>query len=172
VCPLNNAADTSANVDWYGTFRGRAGWTAGKVLFYGTGGLAYGRVELDSNFYSAGLSLNSQTSSIRAGWVAGAGIEYMLLPNVVLNLGYQYVDLGTADVASSTSSLSGVVIGQAASAHAAFSVVTVGLNWRFSPTAAHGSTSMPWEGPYVGGHGGGAWGLSTDAIYTGLLVGP
>ena len=37
---VNDTANTSANVDWYGTVRGRAGWTAGKVLFYGTGGLA------------------------------------------------------------------------------------------------------------------------------------
>jgi opacity protein-like surface antigen len=35
----NDAASTTANIDWYGTVRGRAGWTVGQVLFYGTGGL-------------------------------------------------------------------------------------------------------------------------------------
>ena len=29
---------------------------------------------------------------------------------------------------------------------------------------------MPWEGLYVGGQAGGAWGLSTDATYTSTLA--
>ena len=170
---LNDAANTSANIDWYGTVRGRAGWAAGQVLFYGTGGLAYGKVDLNSSFNTGPVaSLNSQTSSIRTGWVAGGGIEYMWRPNVFLNLGYQYVDLGTANLASSTT-LSNLTIGQTASAHAAFQVVTVGLNWRFSPTdtAPQGLASKPWEGMYFGGHAGGAWGNSTNANYSSLLTG-
>ena len=97
-----DAANTSAKIDWYGTVRGRAGWTNGNVLFYGTGGLAYGKVDLSSTFNSGGLSTSASTSSVRAGWVVGGGIEYMLRPDVFLNLGYQYVDLGTASLASST----------------------------------------------------------------------
>jgi outer membrane immunogenic protein len=162
TCP-GDEASTSAKIDWYGTVRGRAGWADGKVLFYGTGGLAYGRVELNSNFSSGGLSLNSQTSSVEAGWVVGGGIEYLLQPNLTLGLGYQYIDLGTANLASSVGA---PPISQTASAHAAFSVVAVALNWRFSPTPAQGAAPKPWEGPYVGGHAGGAWGNHTDAIYS------
>ena len=29
---------------------------------------------------------------------------------------------------------------------------------------------MPWQGMYVGGHAGGAWGLNTDADYSSLLA--
>jgi outer membrane immunogenic protein len=168
---VNDAANTSANIDWYGTVRGRAGWTAGEVLFYGTGGLAYGKVDLNSNFNTGGLSLNSHISSIRTGWVAGGGIAYMLRPNVVLNLGYQYVDLGTANLASSTT-LGGITIGQTASARAAFQVITVGLNWRFSATdtAPQGLTSKLWEGMYFGGHAGGAWGNMTKANYSSSIL--
>ncbi len=84
----------------------------------------------------------------------------MLQPNLTLNFGYQYVDLGTANLASSTTNGTDL-ISQSVSAHAAFHVVTVGFNWRFYP-----ATSMPWDGAYVGGHAGGAWGLSTDATYS------
>jgi outer membrane immunogenic protein len=164
-CP-GDAASTSAKIDWYGTARGRVGWAASNVLFYGTGGLAYGQVDLSSSYTTLSLSTNAQTSSTRAGWVAGAGIEYLLQPNLTLNIGYQYVDLGTASLASSTVS-GGFSVAQTASAHAAFSVVTVGFNWRFYPTAP-----MPWEGAYVGGHAGGAWGLSTDATYTPTVLVP
>ena len=163
-CP-GDAASTSAKIDWYGTVRGRAGWTSGNFLFYGTGGLAYGHVDLSSTYSALGLTTTAQTSSVRAGWVAGAGIEYLLQPNLTLNLGYQYVDLGTASLASSTT-LGGSLIAQTASAHATFHVVTVGFNWQFSPA---GAASMPWQGLYVGGHAGGAWGLSTDANYSSLL---
>ena len=163
---VGDAASTSAKIDWYGTARGRIGWTAGNVLFYGTGGLAYGQVDLSSSYTAAFLSTNAETSSTRAGWVAGAGIEYLLQPNLTLNLGYQYVDLGTTSLASSTMG-GGFSVTQTASAHAAFSVVTIGFNWRFSPTSP-----MPWEGAYLGGHAGGAWGLSTDANYnnSGLVI--
>jgi outer membrane immunogenic protein len=153
ICP-GSSASTNAKVDWYGTVRGRAGVAADKALFYGTAGLAYGHVDLNSNFSGGGTPLSTDTSSIRAGWVVGAGIDYLLQPNVSLNLGYQYVDLGSASLAASAG-----LISQMAEAHAAFHVVTLGLNWHFAPG------SMPWNGGYVGARGGGAWGLKTDATY-------
>ncbi len=162
--PTPSIADTNAEVDWYGTLRGRLGWATGPLLLYGTGGLAYGRVELNSTISSpvGPRSLNSQTSDVKAGWVAGAGIDYMWRPNVVLNLGYQYVDLGTISVAGVNTAFSGLLT-QNATAHAHFSVVTAGLSWRFSPTDT--PRGGPWEGMYAGGHGGGAWGNRTSANY-------
>ena len=43
-------------------------------------------------------------------------------------------------------------------------MVSLGLNWRFSPT--NGSPQALWEGAYVGGHAGGTWGNSTNANYS------
>lgn len=162
--PTPSIANTNAEIDWYGTLRGRLGWATGPLLFYGTGGLAYGRVELNSTISSpvGPRSLNSQTSDVKGGWVAGAGIEYMWRPNVVLNLGYQYVDLGTISVAGVNTAFTGL-LSQNATTHANFSVVTAGLSWRFAPSDAPARGS--WEGLYAGGHGGGAWGASTTANY-------
>jgi outer membrane immunogenic protein len=168
---FTSRADTSAQVNWYGTVRPRIGWSSGPVLFYGTGGLAYGRVGLNSNVNarSGGFSasLNDQTSSVRAGWVAGGGIEYALRPNVFLNLGYQYVDLGTISLANSTF-IDPFLLSQSASAHARFSTVFFGISWGFSPTDR--SPQEPWEGPYFGGHIGGAWGNSTNGDYSSQQV--
>jgi outer membrane immunogenic protein len=161
-CP-GDSANTSSSIKWYGTARGRGGVTAGNFLFYGTGGLAYGQVDLTSNFNALALSTSAQISSTRAGWVVGAGIEYLLQPNLTLNFGYQYVDLGTVSLASSTTDVFSTTVSQTASTRAAFHVVTVGFNWRFYQT---NSASMPWEGLYVGGHAGGTWGLSTNANYS------
>jgi outer membrane immunogenic protein len=159
-CP-GDAASTSAKIDWYGTLRGRAGWVSGNALFYGTAGLAYGKVDLTSSYTGGGTALNSQASSTRAGWVIGAGIDYMLQPNLFLNFGYQYVDLGTVSLAASAAGPP--AISQSVSAHASFHVVTAGLSWKFSPD---GGASMPWQGAYAGGHAGGAFGLNTNASYT------
>jgi outer membrane immunogenic protein len=172
---------TSGTVDWYGTARGRVGVTSGPLLFYGTGGLAYGKVDLQSTVDFFGSSLQSQTSSIRTGWVAGGGIEYAVRPNTLLTLGYQYIDLGTASVAGAVD-ISGEIVSLSASAHAHFQVVALGLNWSFGPATGGAREAMasamplkalrretpssPWQGFYLGGHAGGAWGNSTDAAYS------
>jgi hypothetical protein len=118
---------------------------------------------LNSSIFSplGPVSLNSQTSSVRAGWVLGAGIDYMWLPNVILNIGYQHVDLGTVSLAAASTAFSGLLT-QSASTHAQFDVVTAGLSWRFAPT---NTTPGTWGGWYAGGHVGGAWGNNASANY-------
>jgi outer membrane immunogenic protein len=83
----------------------------------------------------------------------------------MLNFGYQYVDLGRIGISSSTTGFSGpyiITLGQAASVHAQFQALTVGMSWRFAPD---GSPS-PWAGGYAGGQVGGAWGDNASAVYT------
>jgi hypothetical protein len=154
---------TNAKMDWYGTFRGRLGWTAGPVLFYGTGGVAYGNVELNSTVSNGQTSLGAQAWSARVGWVAGGGIEYMARPDVIFSVNYQYVDFGHVSLASSEPAF-GTPISLSASAHMQFQAVTAGVSWLFPPgdKGPHGA----WEGMYVGGHAGGAWGDRTSANYS------
>jgi outer membrane immunogenic protein len=159
-------ASTNANVNWYGTVRGRLGWTQGPALFYGSGGLAYGRVELNSsmNMPAAPISLNTQTSSQRTGWVAGGGIEYHWTPNVLIGVQYQYVDLGSVNLASSITTFGPNALTQSANVHAQFQVVTAGISWLFSPAGSNASGG--WQGFYAGGQGGGAWGNHANAAYS------
>jgi outer membrane immunogenic protein len=171
--------DTIARIDWYGTVRARVGWAVGSFLFYGTGGLAYGNVSL-SNRYDLGslgttssiAPLSSQSSGVRPGWVAGFGADYMLKRNLILNFQYQYVDLGTVNLPAMTAPAPlAALSSSAASVHAQFQAVTIGLSYKFAPpsgpSAAYASTraaapppppSNPWEGLYVGGRTGGTWG--------------
>jgi outer membrane immunogenic protein len=160
--PTPSNANANADVDWYGTVRGRLGWTSGPLLFYGTGGLAYGNVDLNGSISSSvgPRSLSLQTSATKTGWVAGGGIEYQWRPNLILSLGYQYVDLGSVGVAGTNTAFSGI-LSENVGAHARFSVVTAGLSWRFFTGGASGI----WEGLYAGGHVGGAWGNRIDGTY-------
>ena len=163
--PPGDLAATSSQVDWYGTVRGRLGWANGPLLLYATGGLAYGHVSLNSFFRTDGITLNLQASETKAGWVGGFGAEYLLQPNLILSLRYQYVDLGSLSVAGS-SPPAGVTISQQATASAQFQTVMAGVSWRFAP----GPASTPWQGGYAGIQGGGAWGNSTNAIYNSAIT--
>ncbi|MFZ3361396.1 MAG: outer membrane protein [Xanthobacteraceae bacterium] len=85
-------------LDWFGTVRGRFGFTpSNNLLLYGTAGLAYGGVKdsatlvfsppADGNYAGA----SNQT---RVGWAAGAGAEYAMTANWSLKFEYLFVDLG------------------------------------------------------------------------------
>jgi outer membrane immunogenic protein len=163
VGPFPVPASVNADIDWYGTVRGRLGWSSGPVLVYGTGGLAYGRLALSSSLMATPLGLNAQASSVQTGWVAGVGMDYLWLPNVIINLEYQYVDLGSISVAAGATGGGMGFSTLNANAHGQFQAVTVGLSWLFTPAnrPAHGQ----WEGAYLGGHAGGAWGNDTSASY-------
>lgn len=175
------SGDTIARIDWYGTVRARVGFVAGSVLFYGTGGLAYGNVSL-SNRYDLGASgnaasvapLSSHVSSVRAGWVAGLGADWMLSRNLIAGLQYQYVDLGTVGLGEMVAPAPFVGTSSSrASVHAQFQTVTISLSYKFGapsgPSQANASMWVkappappppadPWAGLYVGGRAGGAWG--------------
>ena len=50
----------SEKLDWLGTVRGRLGLAMGRILFYGTGGLAYAQDALSTNFVGANLVSTSR----------------------------------------------------------------------------------------------------------------
>jgi outer membrane immunogenic protein len=88
-------------LSWFGTVRGRLGVTVTPdLLLYGTGGLAYGRVDASANWFSSDGSFQAQApasvSKTKVGWTAGAGAEWMFARNWSAKLEYLYVDLGSA----------------------------------------------------------------------------
>ncbi|MGO8953831.1 MAG: outer membrane protein [Rhodomicrobium sp.] len=85
-------AYNKSEMNWFGTVRGRLGYTFGKALVYGTGGFAFGDVENSH----AGATPWSYTDT-QTGWVAGAGVEYKLTPNWSGKVEYQYLDLSASD---------------------------------------------------------------------------
>jgi len=69
-----------ASLDFFGTVRGRIGYAFDRVLFYGTGGFAYGA----GGGRQFGLP-NSSQDDFRTGWTAGGGVEYALPTDSFLN---------------------------------------------------------------------------------------
>jgi outer membrane immunogenic protein len=99
----NITESKSVKTDWFGTVRGRAGFAVNNVLFYGTGGLAYGEVKArtsfnDPSFGGGPLVFAGSNKQTRTGWAAGAGIEWGFAPNWTAGFEYLFIDLGNLTV--------------------------------------------------------------------------
>jgi outer membrane immunogenic protein len=101
LCNGAVSASIKQTLPWYGTVRGRLGYSLGSTLFYGTGGFAYGQTKTEINEFATGVGFaNVSITHTRGGWTAGAGIESPLHffgffgPNWTAKTEYLYVDLG------------------------------------------------------------------------------
>ncbi|HXY58302.1 MAG TPA: outer membrane beta-barrel protein [Methylocystis sp.] len=95
------ALTASRSLDYFGTIRGRVGYLLTPTLLgYVTGGVAYGQIGMASYLTSIAVETPSATiggdssSGVRAGWTAGAGVEWSLNPNWSVKAEYLYYDLG------------------------------------------------------------------------------
>jgi outer membrane immunogenic protein len=113
---LTGANDTFApwkfSNPWFGTVRGRAGYAFNNILFYGTGGLAFGELR--------GETFGLSESHTTAGWTLGAGTEFGLAQNWTAKIEYLYVDLDSSNF---------VVTG--AKNDYRFGLVRAGINFHF-----------------------------------------
>ncbi|HKS17739.1 MAG TPA: carbohydrate porin [Bradyrhizobium sp.] len=81
--------------DYFGTARGRVGYTSGPWLAYATGGLAWAG-ERFINMPAAGS--DEKHIGHRLGWAAGAGVEYGFAPHWSVRLEYLYSQFERANV--------------------------------------------------------------------------
>jgi outer membrane immunogenic protein len=88
---------------WFGTLRGRAGYAISNVLFYGTGGLAFGEL--------TGQTFGLSESHTTAGWTAGLGAEVGLAPHWSAKIEYLYVDLSSSQFVTVTGTQHGYRFG-------------------------------------------------------------
>jgi outer membrane immunogenic protein len=115
------AISITERMPWMGTVRGRIGYIANQWLVYATGGLAYGRIEVDSSASAsavlgpppigsptcnaaAGLTPGtcpvwgfSDSGVTKIGWTVGGGAELALGGNWTARVEYLFVDLGSFD---------------------------------------------------------------------------
>jgi len=96
------SASFNQKIEWFGTLRGRVGWTATpELLLYATGGLAYGSIKTDGvmsgyNALAVLVGTPFSHSETRLGWTVGAGIEGRLFSsNWTAKAEYLYIDYGS-----------------------------------------------------------------------------
>jgi len=131
--PVNVALENK--LDWFATFRGRAGYTfAPTVLGYVTGGLAVGGVSSSgviTGFNGVVASAAPfSADNTQVGWTVGAGLEASLGGNWTGKIEYLYLDLGRFNT-------SAVLLANAPPIRANISsritdnIARVGINYRF-----------------------------------------
>jgi len=131
-------------VDSLGTVRVRLGYqvTPG-VLFYGTGGYAYGQAGFAASSEAVSFPLDFaaasfvNSSGLRGGFAAGGGLEYAITPNLIGRVEYLRYDLGTAwrltPFLTTDGSLQWPGLAQHVEASLSGNIVRAGLNYRFTP---------------------------------------
>jgi outer membrane immunogenic protein len=119
-------------LEWFGTVRGRVGVLATpQVLFYATGGLAYGEVNTSAVIGAGAFGFNARDT--RVGYTVGAGVEGAIGGNWTAKLEYLYMDLGRTSGTFLTTipALGGGVLSYNYSSRITDNIVRVGLNYKF-----------------------------------------
>ncbi|MBS0530438.1 MAG: porin family protein [Proteobacteria bacterium] len=117
-----------STLPWFGTVRGRLGYTIGSTLLYATGGYAYGGVNTKT---VSSADPNQSFSQTKSGWTAGAGLETpftflgLFGPNWTSKTEYLYVDLGST---TNTFVGTGAVLTSQIHEH----IFRTGLNYHFN----------------------------------------
>jgi outer membrane immunogenic protein len=125
----------NADIQWFGTVRGRAGvLVTPTMLLYGTGGLAYGRISVSGSVYDSfppsPYAWSFGQSTTKVGWTVGAGVEGAI-PNTrdwTWKLEYLYIDFGTVSGTGFDIDFGGPY---SWSTRVTDNILRVGLNYRF-----------------------------------------
>jgi outer membrane immunogenic protein len=114
------------NIDWFGTVRGRIGYSFNRTLLYATGGLAYG--DVDSRLSSpAAPGTFDRRHDTQVGFVVGGGLEQKLSRDWSAKVEYQYIDLGSERLLGTP----GFALFHTNPLDTAFHTVRLGLNYQF-----------------------------------------
>jgi len=124
ICNVTGTCQTGNN--WLATLRGRAGYAADRVLFYGTAGGAFANMQTVFN----GVT----NTHDQAGWTAGAGIEWAFADNWTAKVEYLFVDIGSTNFNCSTLTCTGFNGGQPITGSASLTenLVRAGINFKFN----------------------------------------
>jgi outer membrane immunogenic protein len=133
----------SDKIDWLSSARARIGYTWGSVMPYATGGIAFSKREfsgvVQANSTAAGALEAYSNDQITTGWVAGAGLEYMPIPNVVIRAEYLHYGFNNGETFTIPSStLITASCGKSCPASVTYAnsnvdVARVGVSYLFGP---------------------------------------
>jgi outer membrane immunogenic protein len=123
-------ATDADNWRWGGTLRVRGGFTVDRWLMFFTGGYAFGEIQHTNTPVGAGLPVD-QFNVTANGLTAGAGFAYAITNNVSAKFEYRYYNFMGYNRAGSGPSGLTVNGQQPYTTNSSFSVVQVGLDFKF-----------------------------------------
>jgi outer membrane immunogenic protein len=131
-CHGSSTPSFTAKVDWLATFRGRMGLAVDDTLVYITGGLALAELKSSNSFQGGFFTIPSfGLNTVKAGWVAGAGVEHKLNQNWSVFGEFLYYDLGRASASGTGSTVVGENLSYSTEFTHEIFQGKVGVNYRF-----------------------------------------
>lgn len=124
TCAANPIYTCHGQLDWLGTFKGRAGFAVDRVLFFGTAGFAVGNTT--ANVTPAAPAQTNTFTGTMGGWTVGAGLEAFVTDAITVKAEYSYVSLSGLQAPIGTLSSA-----QASNLSASTHVVRLGVNYHF-----------------------------------------
>lgn len=121
---VENLGRGDDSYDWQASIRARMGLAFDRLLVYGTGGLALAKIQNTYTLVPFGIS--EPIEDVRAGWTAGAGIDYALTDNLIAGFEYRYTQYNEFRNVSS-SAFPGITGSQEPS----FNTVRLTLSYKF-----------------------------------------
>lgn len=88
------SASYTSDLKYYGTVRGRLGYTFGRYMAYATGGWAFADLEISDRI--AGVTDSQKLN----GWAAGGGVEYVWNKMLTARIEYVRVEFGDESFSS------------------------------------------------------------------------
>ncbi|MGA7328355.1 MAG: outer membrane beta-barrel protein [Rhodomicrobium sp.] len=127
--------DLKSNLDYFGTVRGRIGYSMDRALLYFTGGFAYGGLHKSSDDWGVPFPAQQTFNGIALGYVLGGGLEYKISPAWSMKMEYQYLNFSKNDLCGGGNPLCFSAPAQSGPQHDdAYHTVRVGLNYHIGPS--------------------------------------
>jgi opacity protein-like surface antigen len=154
----NTTVDINRTLEYLGTVRGRLGYAiTPTMLFYATGGLAYGGISTTATVRQTLTPSTLQSAaatadffSNRIGWTVGGGVESAFTGELSGKLEFLYYNLGVANVANSgplihTAFVGAGEVSDLISSSTRFEgfAIRAGLNYRFAGSAPSPTGAAP-----------------------------
>jgi outer membrane immunogenic protein len=123
---------TSYQMDWFSTVRGRIGLPFDGLLVYGTGGLAFANVSMNTTVTVGEPpmgALRGANEETKVGWTLGGGAEYAVTDHVTIKAEALYFDLGSVSLNASTPQFTDVTVD--VDQQVAGTIARAGISYRF-----------------------------------------
>ena len=134
--PVLASLTTNAQVTSFATAVARGGYSLGPALVYGVGGIAFAQNQYLQILAPGAGSVALTGSDAPTGWIAGAGLSWMLGPNWDVWLEYNYLSFGGRTV-STVGTVPPIVLSIANSiSQQRVQTILFGVNFRFTSWAA------------------------------------
>lgn len=93
----------SYGTDYVATVAPRIGYAWNRLLFFATGGVAFGNVDFFQKVVELdnGMKQENSTDDTEVGWMVGGGLQYCLTKHWSARVDYRYTDLSCADFSTS-----------------------------------------------------------------------